>query len=135
MHVQAAIFLEGGFVVQIMLFKHFHDFGRALIDPAFQMIEEIADGQIRFTDEGKIEAGIGPHRLQRDRCNMRAKGNRLGPARVCQKASIDVVFLSWRSKLRQVIFRLIFIQQFSEFGPAHAFRVAVHHLDLVDGVQ
>ncbi len=51
----AAIFIEGRLVHGIVVVEDALDLRRALIDLAFQMIQQVADGQVRLADQGKIQ--------------------------------------------------------------------------------
>ncbi len=134
-HVDRAVCIQRRLVGGVGLFEHLLDVRRALVEFAFEVVEQIADGEVRFADQGKIEAGVGAHRLDRDGGDVRAEGNGLCAAGVRQETTIHVVFEGGRGQLSHVIFGLVFVEQFGEFGPAHTFGVAVHHFDFIDGMQ
>ena len=109
--------------------------GERSVDFAFQMIQQVANGQIGFPYQGKVQTGIRAHRLHRNGSDMRAKSDRFGTARVSQETAIHIVLKRGCGQLRQIILGLVLIQQLGELCPAHALGIAVHHLHLVSWMQ
>ena len=80
-HIQRAVFLQGRPGSRNLLLENLLHFGDRWVDLPFQVIEQVADGQVRFAEEHKVQRWEGTQRLARDRSNMRAKGEGLRPSR------------------------------------------------------
>jgi len=134
-HVHRTVLVEGRPVGGVVLVDHLADEVRALVQLALQVVQQVADRQVRLAAQDHIQAGVGFHRLQRDGRDVRAKRNRLCPARAGQERAIHVVLQRRRGHLGQVIFGLVLVDQFGKFFPAHTLRIGIDDLDFIRGHQ
>ncbi len=98
--------------------EHDLDLRRALVGLAFQVIEQVADGQIRLAVHDEIQGRVTFHRLNRDGGDVRAEGDGFCAAILGQEGAVHIVFQRRRGHLSQVVLGLVLVQHLGELGPA-----------------
>ena len=98
---------------------------------SLEMIDEVAQRQIRFATQPEVERGVRPERFSRQRRDMRAERNGARADSLGHEGAVHVVAQCRRRELRHVILRPQIAHDRLERLPGHPQRDGIDDLDRV----